>query len=340
MSRPKRLWALALAAGALAGFGAGPAQVLAASSSASQAVSPRALSAPCQGTPDQVINSKTDPQKVGQVLNPISATIQYCKWDDTQPITTGWGSEKSIGDAVYNCNKVGGPDAETAIGVREERGEATSVSETASLKVSLGFLGLAKASTEFEAFSRQSAEFSTSVETESQVTVPPMQKGWNVYQVFSAFVSGNAYVTDGIHLIEVSGIDLTFPGYQPPPGNPNTQVRYGGIKEDMTQADIATRCGAITGVGGRLGARPAGFTITLCHATHHCTTRRVTGSTPPPHNSKGPARLSHGGLTYATGSASRAGIRLTMQRPIHAGNYKLTIEEPHNITDIMHVSIA
>jgi hypothetical protein len=339
MSRRKRLWALALGAGALAGFGAGPGQVLAASSSAGQAVSQRALSAPCQGTPDQVINSKTDPQKVGQVLNPISAKIQYCKWDDTQPITTGWGAEKAIGDAVYNCNELGGPDAETAVGVSEERGESTSVSETASLKVSLGFLGLAKASTEFEVFSSQAAEFSTSVETEKAVTVPPMQKGWAVYQVSSAFVSGNAYVTDGIHLIEVSGIDLTFPGYQPPPGNSNTQVRYGGIHEDMTQQDIATRCGAIPGVGGRRGAPPVHFTITLCHATHHCATRQVTGTTPPP-NSKGRARLSHGGLTYATGSASRAGIRLTVRRPIHAGNYKLTIKEPHNITDILHVSIA
>ena len=108
------------------------------------------------------------------------------------------------------------------------------------------FLGFAKATAEFEAFSKQSESFSTKVSTTSAVAVPQGWKGWTETEVLSAFVTGSAYVTEGINLIQVKDIGLSFPGYQDPNDNTDTPIKYIGYRTPMTQHDIASRCNAIT----------------------------------------------------------------------------------------------
>ena len=70
------------------------------------------------------------------------------------------------------------PRRETAINVSDTRGESTSLSESISLEISVGFLGLQKSSVEFKAFSNQSQGFSRSVEVSNAVQVSAGFKGW------------------------------------------------------------------------------------------------------------------------------------------------------------------
>ncbi len=78
--------------------------------------------------------------------------------------------------------------------------------------------------------------------------------------MLSAFVTGSAYVTEGINnLIQVKDIELSFPGYRDPNDNTDTPIKYIGYRTPMTQDDIASRCNAITGLGGgRPGSAPRG----------------------------------------------------------------------------------
>ena len=103
-------------------------------------------------------------------------------------------------------------------------------------KAGPGFLGLGEISAEFEAFSKQAETFSTSVKSTNAVAVPPMWKGWTQTRIFSAFVNGSAYVTDGIHLIQVKGLELTFPGYMPADDHSDSPVEYEGVRTPMSQA--------------------------------------------------------------------------------------------------------
>ena len=59
----------------------------------------------------------------------------------------------------------------------------------------------------------------------SAVAVPPEWKGWTETKVLTAFVSGSAYITEGIDkLIQVKDIDLSFPGYRDPDDTTDTPI--------------------------------------------------------------------------------------------------------------------
>lgn len=244
----RRLWPLALAAGALAAALAAPSGALATPRHERVTGAIRAWRPAAQDTPTQVIDAQTDPQAAGQALDTGCADLSKCSWQADSKITIGYGPPQILGDALYNCSA--DEYAETAVGVGDEREESTSISETLSVEVGLGFLGFEKSALEAEVSSKQLESFSTKVTSTSAVAVPPEWKGWTETKVRTAFVSGSAYITAGINkLIQVKDIDLSFPGYRDPNDTTDTPIEYIGYRTPMTQDDITSRCGAIKGLG-------------------------------------------------------------------------------------------
>jgi hypothetical protein len=239
----RRAWLVALAGGAL--------------------VVGSAASAALGQTPDEVIDAGTNADAAAQALNEGCADMEKCDWKSDGDLTTDYGPARIIGDVLYNCSEEG--DAETAVGVTDERGESTSVSESISLEISLGFLDLEKSSVEFEAFSKQSQSFSTEVKVTNAVSVAPGWKGWTEALMLSGGVTGSAYITQGIHLIQVKNIDLQFPGYQGPDAPP---WRGAGCllrhldSDDVGRGRLALRCrgrlDGFRGAGGEGGEGGAG----------------------------------------------------------------------------------
>lgn len=314
----RRLWSVATTGAMLAGAAAAPSAALA------------------QGTPDQVIDAKANPDAAADALNSGCQDISNCKWkNDTKfnPKTNGkpvYGAPSILGDVQYNCST--DEYSETAVGVKDERQETTSVSEKVSLKVSLSFIGLAKSSAEFEAFSKQSNSVSASVSVTNAVAVPPLYKGWTVTRALTGTVTGSAYVTQGINLIQVKNIDVSFPGYRDPADTSNDPILYTGIKQPMDADDIKAACSNLDEdvdtdqLLSTAQARASEFKLGLCRASDRCTSRKVTGSLPPDVR-RASARLTRAGRTYGRGSYLRGQTKLDTRRPLKAGRYKLTLRE-------------
>jgi hypothetical protein len=319
-----RLWPVALTGAVLAVAAAGPSGAPAATAGKHH----RGKAQPAQATPDQVIDAKANPDAAADALNSGCADTSDCNWNNDTAITSDYGPPSILGDVLYNCSD--DEYAETAVGVEDERQESTSVSERVSLKVSLSFLGFAKSSAEFSAFSQQSESFSTSVKVTSAVAVPPGYKGWTVTEILSASVTGSAYITAGINkLIQVKNIDLSFPGYQDP-DNPESKVNYTGIKTPMTADDVKAACDTSTVSGAallrRAQAPPNKFKVGLCRRSGRCTSRDVAGSSPRGVR-RATALLTRAGRTYGRGTYTRGHTKLDMRRALRAGTYKLTLRE-------------
>jgi hypothetical protein len=290
---------------------------------------PHGATQPAQATPDQVIDAKANPDAAAAALNSgtCNPTTQTC-WSNDSAITTDYGPPSILGDVLYNCSD--SEYAETAVNISDERQESTSVSEKVSLKVSLSFIGLAKESVEAEVNSGQAESFDTAVMVTDAVTVPPGWKGWTVTRVLSANVTGSAYVTEGINLIQVTGIDLSFPGFRALSDPRGDQPLYTSLKGPMTPADIQAACDTTTVSGARLlraaQAPPSRFTLGLCRRSGRCTSRKAAGSLPSDVR-RATAALTRAGRTYARGTYSHAHTRLKMRRPLKAGTYQLTLRQ-------------
>jgi hypothetical protein len=292
-----------------------------------------------QGTPDQVIDAKANPDAAAAALNSGTCVPKgdgsNCWKNNTtfNPKTNGkpvYGAPSILGDVQYNCST--DEYSETAVGVKDERQESTSISEKVSLKVSLSFIGLAKSSAEFEAFSKQSNSVSTSAEVTNAVAIPPGYRGWTVTRALTGTVTGSAYVTQGINLIQVSNIDLSFPGFRDPKDTSDDPILYTGIKAPMDADDIKAAC---TNLDENIDtdqllrtaqARASEFKLGLCRDSGRCTSRKVTGSLPPDVR-RASARLTRAGRTYGSGSYLRGQTKLDMRRSLNAGRYKLTLRE-------------
>jgi hypothetical protein len=328
MVTARRTWLVLLAGGALAAGSAAP--------SAAK-------------VPDQVIDAGTNAQAASDALNKGCADMANCEWEGSVP-TTSWGPQRIVGDVLYNCSTDENQKAETAIGVSDERGESTSVSESVSLEVSLGFLDLEKASLDFSLFSKQSQSFSTEVKVTSAVEVPAMMKGWTNTQMQSGTVDGSAYITQGIKLIQVKNIDMQFPGYLGPDAKDRTQVRYINRQEPITAQENIDICGSVktrsasaaraaTAQAATAQARPAAlrkrYKIIVCSSKRstarssqrgqrRCTKRAVTGMRGS-RIRQATATLTRFGRVYAAETNRRGAIRLTQRRTITPGRYKLII---------------
>jgi hypothetical protein len=315
-----RLSSVALTGAVLAVAAAGPSAALAASPGKHHRKRARAA--------QEVIDAKANPNAAADALNSGCADTSNCTWKNDTALTADYGPPSILGDVLYNCS----PDqyAETAVGVEDERQESTSISERLSLKISLSFLGFAKSSAEFSLFSQQSESFATSVKVTNAVAVPPGYKGWTVTTMLSGNVTGSAYVTQGINLIQVKNIDLSFPGYQNPNDTQDSRVIYTGVKTPMTADDINASCDTSTVSGAlllrRAHAHPSKFKLGLCGRSGRCTSRDVAGSLPLGVR-RASALLTRAGHTYARGTYIRGRTQLHMRRPLTAGKYKLTLRE-------------
>ena len=225
----RRLWSVGLAGAVLAAAAVVPSGAVAASPGGDGGGHARAGRPPLGATPDQVINAQTNPTAATQALQGC-ADISNCSLANAN-VTGGYGPPAILGDVLYNCNPPGGSNAYTAASISDTRGETTSVSEKLSVKLQGGLIGIASTSLEAWVSSTQAQTFSTTVTTTSQVTVPPGYKGYTTTQVLSANVTASYYITRGIHLIEVTGVDMTFPGYQDNQHSGDSQVIYNGVTQ-------------------------------------------------------------------------------------------------------------
>ncbi|HCB06953.1 MAG TPA: hypothetical protein PLZ93_04140 [Nocardioides sp.] len=295
--------------------------------------------------PTTTIDAGTNAQAAADALNAGCADTTKCTWKSDGQLTFDYGSERVIGDELYNCSDGDdGPNAETAVDVSDTRAESTSLSEKISLEVSLGFLGLEKASGEVDAFTKQAQTFQTDVKLSRAVVVPPGWKGYTTTQVGSVLLDGTAYVTQGINLIAVTGIDMEFPGFAEA-GKSKPPAIYNGYKMPMTADEITQHCavtnsgslragaGATTPQQAKLKPHREGFKLTICQRpakpgrAMRCETRKVNGRQRPPHSTKVTAYLERGGKKYAVEYDRRGGIRLVQKRTIKPGAYTLVIKE-------------
>lgn len=295
---------------------------------ASMAAPAAAQAAKRKGSSPQVVDARTQPDAAAQQLNDFCAQIQNCSFVNVKA-SVGLGPPEILGDELYNCGKTN--NAQVSVSVGEDRSEETNVSESLSLQVSLGLIGLASSSVEFKATSSQAQTYDQGITTSYVDVVPPGWKGWIDDRPYAVNVIGDVDIVDGIHLVKVTGVNMDFPGYEPP-GNPTTNaVKFEGNREPMTASDMATRCGAIsTGGGTELGATgpvsPQRFGMSLCSARRRgiqCVKRTALGT--PPDTRTGTARLEQHGRTVAIGTVHSYRIRLDVLRPLRRGNCRLII---------------
>jgi hypothetical protein len=310
----RRVWLVALAGGALAVGSAGAALAQ-----------------------QQVINAGTNAQQAADALNQGCADMDKCDWETTS-VSKGWGPPKIVGDKLYNCSA--SAEAETSTDATDTRGESTSLSESIALQITVGLSEVAQESAEFKAFSNQTEGFSTGVGISSGVPVSPGFVGWTEAQVPSDLVTGSASITQGIHLIQVTGIDLSFPT-----GSlPASESTY---NQAMTAQEIADNCakvenlpaGTTSSARAAMAARAARaqvprekpFKLTICQARRgpdRCTRRSVKGRLPERHNLRRvTATLERSGRVHARDKNRRGGIRLTVRRDIKAGRYRLIVRK-------------
>ncbi len=304
-------------------------------------------------TPDQTINAQTDPEDAAAALNSgCGDDITNCKLASMSEVTNDYNPPRIVGDVLYNCAPPGGPTAYTSTSVTETRTETTSVSESLSVKLQGGLIGVASVSAQFTAFSSQAQSVSNSVQAQTTIPVPPGYKGYTTSQVLSAKATAAYNVTDGIHLIQVTGIDLTFPGYQDPntngddagvvyntatepispfypdpihPGVPNSS--YQGFPPCNAVSDAPNTTVVSSSLGGVQQKRQTGrFEFTLCKPSGRCVHHSLRGA-PPAKMRRATAKLTRRGRTYAAGTYIRGRIRLTERRKITAGTHRLTIKQ-------------
>ena len=263
---------------------------------------------------------------------------------DSPNYTYGFPAPKIIGDTMYNCSPVEAGEegeAEIGTGVSDSRAETTSLSASILVEISLGIIGLADSTAEFKAFAGKSSKIETTVKVTQATTVAPGFKGYNLASLRSGYLSGSAYVTDGPNLIQVKGIELTFPGFRE--SDATQPVKYRSHTEAMTSDEQDTYCKVAGGTGSAARAArtttqaggPAQwqqrFEIAVCRLAERgrlrCTKRTFTGLRPPRTHRLG-----------VTATRTRAGPRLRCgERPrrsdparssaglSHPGPYKLTI---------------
>ena len=331
----RRLWSVGLAGAVLAAAAVVPSGAVAASPGGVGGGSARAGRPPLRATPDQVINAQKDPNAATQALQGC-ADISNCSLANIS-VTGGYGPPAILGDVLYNCNPPGGSTAYTAASISDTRGETTSVSEKLSVKLQGGLIGIASTSLEAWVSSTQAQTFSTTVTTTSQVTVPPGYKGYTTTQVLSANATASYYITRGIKLIEVTGIDMTFPGYQDNQHSGDSQVIYNGVTQPINPVinlnyQTIPPCNAVndnpsTGLGGvRRKFATGSFKLTICQRGKRCVIHTLHGP-PPPNVRRATAVLARGARTYAAGTDVRGRIRLNQRRKFTVGKYQLIIRQ-------------
>ena len=278
----------------------------------------------------QTIDAKTDPTAAGKALD-FCAVISNCGFVKTAGIAVKYDAPRAIGDALYNC---GNAEAEDIVAISDERSESTSLEESVSVKASLAFLGLAKASVEAEVKSKQLDEVATKLTQTNEVSVGPGTIGYTESRVPTAYLDGDAHVTNGVNLITVTNLELTYPGFGA--GSIN-KVDWTSRHKEMTAQDRQNHCAGLPPIyppSALRGAQsPSGHSLVVC--TGHdggCARRRIIAGIDEAIPPGTKLTLARGRQIYATGTAGKRGGVLHARRRIRAGPYALLLSGPHHTT--------
>jgi hypothetical protein len=271
----------------------------------------------------QTIDAKTDPTGAGKALD-FCAVISNCSFVKTGDIVVKYDAPRVIGDALYNCGKA---EAEDIVAISDERSESTSLEESVSVKASLGFLGLAKASVEAEVKSKQLDEVATKLKQTNAVSVEHGTIGYTESRVPTAYLDGDAHITNGVNLITVKNLELTYPGFGS--GSIN-KVDWTSRHKEMTAQDRQDHCAGLPPIypTGALHSSqpPSSHQLVVC--TGHdggCSRRRIIGGVdvPTPRGTK--LTLARGRQIYATGTVGKRGGVLRARRQVQPGQYTLLL---------------
>jgi hypothetical protein len=291
----------------------------------------------------QTIDAKTDPAAAGKALNDFCQIIANCQFVGTAPVTVDYDAPRVLGDALYNC---GGSDAEDEVTLSDERSESTSVDESLTAKVQLGFLGLAKSSIEAEIKSGQLDEVATKTTQTHSVTVAPGEVGYTTTRVPTAYLSGDAHITDGVNLIKVTNLELTYPGY----GNAALTAltfasNHAGIS-DYARVHYCDTLPALSSVAAVGAAAADDVDLMVCPdrltptvrgadrepADRHCASRELTLGEPLSIPAGTEVTLARGGVVYAEGRTPATELVLHARRALPLGSYTVALSGPRDDT--------
>jgi hypothetical protein len=278
--------------------------------------------------PTQTIDAKTDPKAAGDALN-FCDVISNCAFVKEGDIKVAYDEPRALGDALYNCGQA---EAEDEVTISDERSESTSVEESMSVKASLAFIGFAKASVEAEVKSKQLDEIKTKLTQTNSVSVSPDTIGYTATRVPTAYLDGYTHVTHGVNLINVTNLELTYPGY----GNKAIdKIDWSAVHRKMTAQDIQEHCHDLPPIypSGTLGSpqHSRGAVVMICTGSGGgCgRSRQLTGTDQSiPAGTK--LTLARGQTIYAAGVARRPTSTLHARRRVRPGGYQLLLSGPRD----------
>jgi hypothetical protein len=279
---------------------------------------------------NQTIDAKTDPAAAGKALD-FCEVISNCKFVQSGTIKVAYDNPRVLGDALYNCGKA---EAEDIVAISDERSESTSIDESVSAKAKLGFLGLAKASIEAEVNSKQLDEVATKLKQTNAVSVEPGTIGYTESRVPTAYLGGDAHVTNGINLITVTNLELSYPGF----GNQAiNKMDWTAVHRHMTAQDVQDHCAGLppiySSIGHGLGGPRNSQRVTVCTGSGGgCRHRRVVTGIDQPIRPGTNLTLARGRVIYATGKAGKRRTVLHARRRVPAGKYTLLLSRLHRTT--------
>jgi hypothetical protein len=277
----------------------------------------------------QTIDAKKDPVAAGKALD-FCEVISNCQFVKEGQITVNYDAPRILGDALYNCGQA---EAEDEVAISDERSESTSIDESISVKAKLGFIGLAKASITAEVNSKQLDEVATKLKQTNTVSVAPGTIGYTTVRTPTAYLDGDAHVTDGVNLITVTNLELTYPGF----GNKAiNKLDWTNVHKSMTDQERHDRCAGLppvypTSAPGAKRHVGTNLVVWILQARGHAKRRLITGI-----NQAVPAgtklTLARGRAVYATGTVGKSRIVLRAGRRVPAGSYTLFLSRPHDLT--------
>jgi hypothetical protein len=279
-------------------------------------------------TDTQTIDAKANPAAAAQALN-ACAVQGTCKFTQFGDIKVALDAPRILGDALYNC---GGAEAEDTVAISDERSQSTSLEQSVSVKASVEILEVAKVSVEAEVNSKQLDEVATKTTQANSVSVEPGEIGWTETQVPTATLTGMYTITNGGNQINVTNVDLSFPGFGDPSSTSLNAISFTSKHAKMTAQDVTDRCGVLpplkptVAAPARPGAvgSPSNPSIVIClsgRGPAHCQTITGIGQSIPKRTS---VSLVRGTVVYATGK----GNVLRAKRAVPRGNYTLLLSGP------------
>ena len=228
---------------------------------------------------------------------------------------------------LYNCSPT--TVAYTALSVSDTRQETTSLTQTLSVKLSLGFAGFAESTAQFQVSTGEEQQQSTSVTTGHADQGAPAGLGLHVDDRDLGQRPGRCLhhqrhqQTDRGHRYRSE-----LPGLRGSSQPVTAPVGYGLNYGEMTPAQVTAQCGGLTaGLGATQQAlAPKPVKLTVCTPQGRCAARTFMGSRPL-YVRRGRVTLSSHGSTRATGTVRNGRIRLTAPHALRAGQYTLRTVE-------------